>query len=282
MKTNIALTLITGIAIGSAAFLLGEDKTPNNINEEEIALVEEVEEFTIPSTGRGNLIRLNSPLFQEIENSSTNLEEDKKIQAPQLNLITGAKADNNCKEGTDNTKDCKPEPTKAPGLGAEWLSVTKAATLNMESNSLTHVDGLSNLTIANSISLKQNNLTNVNGLKNLTKIWNSLDLGENQIEDVSGLKNLTSVDFDFSLNNNELRNVNGLEKLLKVGGNLDLRGNSSLTNISALSNLQSVGGFVFLDDKEMKVKMDANSYLCQNFELKVFKSGFAGRSSYCK
>jgi len=114
--------------------------------------------------------------------------------------------------------------------------------LDLNNNSLTNVDGLSNLRSVNShLMLYSNHLTNVDGLSKLETVSGQLRLDANQLTNVNGLSSLRSVGGLFYLHNNKLTNVNGLNTLQRVGSHFYLYTNQ-LTNIDGLTSLTSVGG----------------------------------------
>ena len=91
-----------------------------------------------------------------------------------------------------------------------------------------------------------------------------------------GFLELTTASYLY-LAGNQLTNVDGLSNLTTVDY-LDLSSNQ-LTNISGLNNLSSVESGVFFDDRNYGVKLDADSYLCENFDTKV--NGVSDKSYIC-
>ncbi len=118
--------------------------------------------------------------------------------------------------------------------------------LYLSYNSLTNVDGLSNLkSVGRELELYNNQLTNVDGLNKLTSVGREFRLDNNQLTNVNGLSVLTSVGYHFYLNNNKLTNVNGLSALTSVGSYFYLH-NNQLTNVDGLSSLTTVGNNFYL------------------------------------
>lgn len=131
-------------------------------------------------------------------------------------------------------------------------------------------DGYLNLTsVSGYFHLDGNQLTNVDGLANLTSVGGNLYLSRNQLTNVDGLANLSSVGGNLALSVNDLINVDGLANLTNVGESLFISSNPNLQDLSGLNNLKSLGGVVYVDERDYPVKLDANSYICQNFSTKV-------------
>src|SRR5690606_30451898 len=61
--------------------------------------------------------------------------------------------------------------------------------------------------------------------------------------------------------NSSLTNLDGLSNLTSVGGYLYISSNSSLTNLDGLSNLTSVGGFLFIYSNSNLTNLDGLSNL---------------------
>ena len=118
--------------------------------------------------------------------------------------------------------------------------------LYLDRNSLTNVDGLSNLkSVGGHFYLYSNQLTNVDGLNKLGSVSSDFRLDANRLTNVNGLNSLRSVGRHFYLNNNLLTNVNGLNALISIGQYFYLQDNQ-LTNVDGLSALTTVGSHFYL------------------------------------
>jgi hypothetical protein len=118
--------------------------------------------------------------------------------------------------------------------------------LYLYNNQLTNVDGLSKLeTVGYDLRLENNQLTNVNGLSSLRSVGRYFYLNNNKLTNVNGLSALTNVGQYLYLQTNQLTNLDGLSSLTRVGSNLNVEGNQ-LTNLDGLTNLTSLGGYLAL------------------------------------
>jgi len=107
---------------------------------------------------------------------------------------------------------------------------------------LPNLDGLSGLTdITNRLDINFNpNLDNINGLSSLSTV-SSITLIDNDIlQDLTGLEGVNSSGVKLR-DNPALQNLSGLNNITTTG-NLIIDNNTSLTDISALSNTTTVGG----------------------------------------
>jgi len=107
------------------------------------------------------------------------------------------------------------------------------------------------------------------GWLNLKSCNDILEIYRNSLTDISNLSNLT-LSHDLLLDGNSLTSLHGLENLGRIDSWLNLKSNSNLTNISALNNITYVGKLL-IDEREYSGKLDSNSYICQNFEDKVYR-----------
>lgn len=119
--------------------------------------------------------------------------------------------------------------------------------------------------VASSFYLHQNNLANLEGLEALESVGASFSLGANQLNDISQLANLKKINGVLCLSNNRLSTLHGLENLqslktttwngtpltIKLYGNEYPDGRISLTDISALANVQEI-------NKNIILNIDAN------------------------
>ena len=131
-------------------------------------------------------------------------------------------------------------------------------------NSLTNVDGLSNLkSVGSLLSLSNNQLTNLDGLSSLTSVKGDFFLQTNQLTNVDGLSSLTTVGNNFNTESNQLTNLDGLINLTILGGYLGLRGNTDLTDISGASNIAGKDGqILYINSNQYEVKANENLKFC--------------------
>jgi len=120
--------------------------------------------------------------------------------------------------------------------------------LNISTTNLTSLSGLENLnSIEGDVYFFSNySLTSLSGLENLNSIGGRLDFWENfALTNLSGLENLNSIGGDFFSSDNGFANLEGLNNLTTIGGNLYIENlllESSLVNLEGLNNLKTVGG----------------------------------------
>jgi hypothetical protein len=124
--------------------------------------------------------------------------------------------------------------------------------LRVENNTILNLNGLSQITsIGGSLELIGNtSLTNLSGLENLTSIGKTLDLYYNTtLTSIQALSSLTHVGENIWVDDNfALPNLEGLNNVTTLNnGNLEIGGNYSLIDFTAISNLTFAKGIVFFD-----------------------------------
>ena len=153
------------------------------------------------------------------------------------------------------------------------------------SPSLIDISGLSSLTnVGGDFQMANNSsLISTSGLNSLTSVGAYFDISKNSsLTSLSGLNSLTSVGESFNVSENpSLTSLSGLNSLTSVGGIFVLNNNPNLKDISALNNITEIGDYVWFDDKEYEVKLDANSYICQNYDTKVAFKEKVLKSNIC-
>lgn len=116
---------------------------------------------------------------------------------------------------------------------------------------LQSLDGLGRLTRVERLSISSNDaLTNLNGLTNLNQVDGSIILtGNENLEDVEVLNDISGRVATFVFNGNPLLdNVDFMASITEVQGNLILKNSPMLTDISGLNGIQSVGGFLEINN----------------------------------
>ncbi len=121
-------------------------------------------------------------------------------------------------------------------VGGEWVN----------SNEISNLSPLSNLTSLETLVLENNSISDVTPLSNMTRLIR-LDLSSNNISNVTPLSNLTSLEWLW-LNNNSISNLTGLEfatnlTVLDLGGAYvggEWVNSNEISNLSPLSNLTSL------------------------------------------
>ncbi|QMU65263.1 MAG: hypothetical protein GKR88_13820 [Flavobacteriaceae bacterium] len=117
-------------------------------------------------------------------------------------------------------------------------------------DSLTSIDGLNNLIYVASLFDIENNssLTSISGFNSLTTIEgiSAINNNSNLIE-ITGLNSLNSIglnSFHYLAiqNNTVLTNISGISNLMTLTGNLQIKTNSSLSNLCAITSLINNGG----------------------------------------
>ena len=141
-----------------------------------------------------------------------------------------------------------------------WLQFLKD---NGQATELTQLSELNNQTTP--IDLSNNSFINTDlpvgtlSIKNLL----SFNISNNQLNDFKFLLGLINVKEDLNISNNTLTNLYGFDNVLIVEGNLDISNNTELTDITALSNLQTVMGFLYIDEPSQYIeKPDVSSDFC--------------------
>jgi hypothetical protein len=130
------------------------------------------------------------------------------------------------------------------------IGVENYNTIGMSSNQLVDLNLFAGIkTVSNNISFSSNpNLSDISGLSSLTSIGGGLHLQSNlNLTNVDGLSSLTSVGGTLNLYENpSLNDISGLSSLTSVGSHLGLY-TTDIMDYSALSNLGSVGGGIYID-----------------------------------
>lgn len=114
--------------------------------------------------------------------------------------------------------------------------------------------------VGSSFYLHGNQLHDLKGLENLQTVGASFSLGSNRLSDISQLGKLTTINGLLNLSSNHLTSLHGLESLksikttlwnnalltIKFEGNKNTDGSISLTDISALANVQELNNNLIL------------------------------------
>ena len=115
-------------------------------------------------------------------------------------------------------------------------NLTNLTELRLGGNSITDVSALSNLTNLTDLSLSSNSITDVSALSSLTNLTR-LVLGGNSISDISALSNLTNLT-ELILAGNSISNISTLSNLTNL--TLLNLNNNGITDVSALSSLTNL------------------------------------------
>ena len=116
-------------------------------------------------------------------------------------------------------------------LGGEWVNGEL-----VNSNDISNLSPLSNLTNLTYLDLTSNSISSISALSNLTNLTR-LDLWDNSISSISALSNLTNLTY-LDLTSNSISSISALSNLTNLTY-LDLTSNS-ISSISALSNLTNL------------------------------------------
>ena len=141
--------------------------------------------------------------------------------------------------------------------------------------------GLGKLTtVPNSITIRLNdNLEDIFGLAQITgALTGQIKITDNpKLTDITQLNGITSTGSDVTIKKNNLSNLTGLENIQTIGGFLNIRAEPSLTSISVLSTLTSVGNntldisdnplLTTLAGLENVTSINGSLYLSNNTEL---------------
>jgi hypothetical protein len=125
------------------------------------------------------------------------------------------------------------------------------------------------------------NSSNFAGITSMKTLY--LSGGTNMLTSLDGFSSLTTVNGTLWLDSNNTPDANGLRNLHTVSGDIFLFEYTNygvLKDVSGLNGLTFVGGNVLLPNYTMTVKMDATSYLCQNYSTKIKATTSAGSMDY--
>lgn len=155
--------------------------------------------------------------------------------------------------------------------------------LELSNNKIKNLIGLRNLEmVEKKFNLNNNELKDLRRLSKLKKVG-TLDLSNNKIENIKDLNKLEEVEYSIILDRNNLKTLKGLKNLRKIQA-IYLRSNPTLRDLSALNNLKE--GKLYIDSKEYRIKLDKDSYFCENFKTQVFygyeESSFENKDSFCE
>ena len=123
------------------------------------------------------------------------------------------------------------------------------------------ISALSGITSLTSLNLQSP--TSLEGLHNVARVEQDLQVkfSADELNSLEGLRGLTYVGGNMTLLGvSALEDLRGLEALIEVGGNLTIDGNS-LTSFAGLNGLQAVGGNLVIDNNTTSVDMTALSNL---------------------
>ena len=121
------------------------------------------------------------------------------------------------------------------------------------------------------------------GYLNLNAVTGNLGFMYSGIYNIDNLANLTEVEGYLGLRDMPfLSNLDGLLNLT-TGSNFFFHRSPNLEDISGLKNLESISGHIYFDRKEFEVKLDKDTYICQNFETKVIdiNNNLLNKSDIC-
>ena len=231
----------------------------NNITE--VDVLSGITHFQRLDLGRNNLQNISGLSSIERVEESLNLDNNPSLSdlSPLSNL-------------TYIGRDLTLEDTSITTL--EGLNnLTSVGYLSLyEHDYLENLNGLENLITAGTIYLiRPPNLNNIDGLRNLTTIENRLALENIKVNDFSALSNLETVKWSMYISSPYATSLNGLENLRSVGSSLEVSGMPNLIDISALNNLESLGGKFHVDFRNMSGgKLNANHFICQDIANKVY------------
>ena len=182
-------------------------------------------------------------------------------------LIIGTNSTSNISDLTPfqnltSTKGLLIQNIQATSLnGLHNINIVTDAELGIRYNKfLTDITALSGITEVPTLSVSQNNsLLSLQGLHNIQHVTNYVEiLQHNQLVNLKGLNGLTSIGGQLQIRlNNSLKNLTGLENLNKTGG-LKIQSNNSLMNLDGLSGLTEM---FFLDNDNSSLLISYNPSL---------------------
>lgn len=112
------------------------------------------------------------------------------------------------------------------------------------------LEKLSNCITLKDVFIRGSAITDLRALSNVKTITGSLIVENTELTDLQGLNNLTEIGEELFIGtpplpnnkNTPLETLDGLNNLRTIGKYMAIDGNASLTDITALSNLESIGG----------------------------------------
>jgi hypothetical protein len=114
-------------------------------------------------------------------------------------------------------------------------------------SSISSMGGLNSIQAIDNINLFANtSLTNISDLSFIETL-NSLTIGSNSLTSLSGLENLTTITGDLNLTNEQLFNFNELSNLQVVGGSLYVAYHDDLYDLTAFSNIETLENLYILE-----------------------------------
>lgn len=142
-----------------------------------------------------------------------------------------------------------------------------------EQDTIQSLEGLNNLTHADNIHIvRPANLTNIDALQNLTSVEKRLTLENVNVPNFQGLSGLETVGWRLAISSPTATSLDGLENLRHVG----LEGIQvyfdSLRDISALNNLESMDGRLYINYAYNMSggKLRSDHFICQDIANKVY------------
>lgn len=163
-------------------------------------------------------------------------------------------------------------------------NLESVGSLRINGFSLDNMKGLNKITIINNLLISGNlKMKSLEGLDNLTMVSGTIDISTNtelvditQLSQISGpiqnlgirsnpllsslegLHNITSISNFFGVSgNSSLEDMDGLRNITFAGvGEMNIRFNSSLTNLDGLSKLDSIGGDLYIYDCDSLLNLD--------------------------
>nr|NQU90819.1 T9SS type A sorting domain-containing protein [Bacteroidota bacterium] len=130
--------------------------------------------------------------------------------------------------------------------GLENLSHIGGWLIIYNNPALTNISSLNNLTfLGGDMVVAETALTSLSGLENLNVIYGGLTIGDSQgnLTSLAGLDNITSIEGDLLISNCAgLIDLSALSNLQNLGGNFKLYENENLESLSGLENLTLIEG----------------------------------------
>lgn len=129
--------------------------------------------------------------------------------------------------------------------------------------SQTDADNFNYSQIAGNLYIKNGSQIQIDSLYTLQSVSGILEIKSlSAIQSLSGLQNLQTVGGDLTMENLpvSLSSSNGLNSLTSIGGNLRII-NTRLSNLDGFSGLDSIGGYLYIQENSTLVDMDGFSSL---------------------
>ena len=126
-----------------------------------------------------------------------------------------------------------------------YFKIDDSSTTDIQFPALTTING--------EFRISDSALTNMNGFSGLTSVGSLTIVSNDDLTDISTMSNLTNIGTNLAIyGNQKLTNISAFSGLTTINGNLTISNNGTFGggtyNIDGFTNLQSIGGYLLLDE----------------------------------